>query len=145
MKTYRNLMFSILIIVLITPFGYAQNKKNHKVVKDIYTQLLTESSSNSDQLTSIIKLNNENDNDRYTISLYAIVQNEWVEVVFDKIQLQEVKKDNIEVTGKVTGRQPTECEIVSTKFKHVWTVKDGQIIKFYDYQNHEKPYDDTKK
>lgn len=138
-------MFSILVIVLITPFLHAQNSKNQKMVRDIYMQWNTEGSSNSDQLTSIIKLNNDNVGDRYSITLYAIVQNEWVQVVFDKIQLQEVEKDNIEVTGKVTGRQPTECEIVSTKFKHVWTVKDGQIIKFYGYQNHEKPYDATKK
>lgn len=127
-------MFSVLVIVLITPVLQAQNRKNQKAVRDIYMQLQTGNSSAINQL----KLNNDTTGDRYTITLYAILRHEWTGVYFDKIQLQEVGKDKIEVTGKVTGRQPTECEIVSTNFKHMWTLRDGQIIKFDDSPNHEK-------
>jgi hypothetical protein len=122
----------ILILLIFTYSQHnllSQNNENRKVIEDIYNLIENNKSTQKIfELTPKVKWETTKTGDRNTITLYAIVKNQWRGVDFDNLQFKEMEKNKIRVTGSVMGKQPTECEPVSTDFQHIWTVKDGQIL-----------------
>ncbi|MEX0997339.1 MAG: hypothetical protein WDZ45_09855 [Flavobacteriaceae bacterium] len=133
--------FAIIFVTALLFSTGVQGQMNEKlsVVKNIY-EVIQKNSTTSEEikaLTSNIqreKLTNTNKvNERYTITLLAILKNEWRGISFQKLEFQEIERNKIMVSGTVSGRQPTECEGVTTAFQHLWTLKDGEIINFNEY------------
>ncbi len=113
-----------------------QKGNNTEIVKNVY-DVLQKNSTTSEEIKALTPTINWNQisntqevNERYTITFLAILQNEWRGVSFQKLKFQETEKNKILVTGNVSGRQPTECEGLTTTFQHLWTLKDGEIINF---------------
>jgi len=110
-------------------------KANQEIVKHIYDALQNSSTASKEikALTSTLnweEIKSTKDvNERYTITLSAIVKNEWRGVSFKNLEYRKIEENKVLVTGTVSGRQPTECEGVTTTFQHLWTFKDGQIIQ----------------
>lgn len=133
--------FALLFVtaLLLSTGVQGQMNENLSVVKNIYEVIQQNSSTSKDikALTTNIqwkKINNAKGvNERYTITFLAILQNEWRGISFQKLEFQETEKNKIKVTGYVSGRQPTECEGVTTTFQHLWTLKEGEIINFNEY------------
>jgi len=137
----KSLLLFLMTFILTLFFTHSvQGQKGNtvEVVKNIY-EILQKSSTTSKEilaLTPSIKWDEvniaKNMNDRYTITLFAILKNEWRGVSFQNLVYHEREENKILVTGTTTGRQPTECEAVTTEFKHIWTLKDGEIINLIE-------------
>lgn len=68
--------------------------------------------------------------DRYHISLLAILENRWGKVNLNNLKILELEENKVLATGEFIGRQTTECEFITTNFRHVWSIQDGNIINF---------------
>lgn len=138
MKTLQIYLFLIVPVLSTSNNLQGQNNNNQEIIKNIYDVVQNHSKTSNDlaALTPGIKwdevINPKEMNDRDNITFPAVMQNQWGHVLFNKIIFQEVEQDKVLVTGTVNGRQPSECEFVSTRFKHYWTIKDGQVIKFLE-------------
>ncbi len=116
------------------PSVQGQKAKNIDAVQNIYDALQKSNATSKDIKAWTPILNWEevkstkDVNERYTITLSAIMKNEWRGVSFKNLEYREIEDNKVLVTGTVSGRQPTECEGVTTTFQHLWTFKDGQII-----------------
>lgn len=125
----------ILATVAIQPLQ-GQNGNPPTIVKNLYEALQTRNISFKDmeKMTPVIKWEEMKDvknvNDRYNVTFFAIMKREWGEISFRDLVFMENSENGILVTGYVTGRQPTECEPVSTAFEHMWTLKNNEIINF---------------
>lgn len=132
------LKFKVLLFVTVLLFSIGvqgQINENVGVIKSIYNALQNSNPTSKEikALTSTLnweEIKSTKDvNERYTITLSAIVKNEWRGVSFKNLEYRETTENKVLVTGTVSGRQPTECEGVTTTFQHLWTFKDGQIIQ----------------
>ncbi len=77
-------------------------------------------------------------NDRYHISLLAILENKWGKVTLNNLNIQELEENKVLATGEFYGRQTTECEFITNKFTHVWSLRDGDIINFKEERKPKK-------
>lgn len=132
------LKFKVLLFVTVLLFSLGvqgQINENVGVIKSIYNALQNSNTTSKEikALTSTLnweEIKSTKDvNERYTITLSAIVKNEWRGVSFKNLEYRKIEENKVLVTGTVSGRQPTECEGVTTTFQHLWTFKDGQIIQ----------------
>jgi hypothetical protein len=129
-----------IVIALLYAIGMqGQLNDNISVVKNMY-EVIQKNSTTSKEIIALTPnidwsqvTNTKEVNERYTITFLAILKNEWRGISFQKLKFQETEKNKILVTGNVSGRQPTECEGVTTAFQHLWTLKDGEIINFNEY------------
>jgi membrane-bound lytic murein transglycosylase MltF len=121
------------------PSVQGQKAGNLEVVKNLYDALQKNSITSNDIAAMTPTLKSEEVkstkevNERYTITLSAIVKNEWRGVSFKNLEYREIEQNKVLVTGTVSGRQPSECEGITTTFQHLWTLKDGEIIHFNEY------------
>lgn len=129
---------TFILAWITTPFVQGQKAGNLEVVKHIYDALQKNITTSKDikALTPSLKWeevhNAKNINERYTISLFAILKNEWRGVTFQNLVFREIEENKVLVTGKVSGRQPSECEGITTTFHHIWTLRDGEIINLLE-------------
>jgi ketosteroid isomerase-like protein len=63
---------------------------------------------------------------------YALMENEWENVIFKNMNIQEIEENVVLVTGTLTGRKSKESAIISSEFHHLWWLKDGKVIKFLE-------------
>lgn len=68
--------------------------------------------------------------DRYHITLPAILQNHWEQITVINLQIEEMDEDVVIAKGELMGRQATDCDIVTTRFQHIWSLKGGKVIEF---------------
>lgn len=134
-----NISRSLIIffgIFLISGNIQSQSNDNHPIVKRIYDVLQDQSVTTKKikDLTPEVKWDHrENLKDydrRTTITLNEILKNKWRKIEFKDLNFQKTDKNEVIVTGIVSGRQPTECEYISNRFKHQWFLEDGKIISF---------------
>lgn len=124
----------ILATVAIQPLQ-GQNG-NLNIVKNLYEEIQTRNASLKDigSMTPAIKWEKirdvKNVDNRYNVTFFSIMEREWGKISFRDLVFSENLENGILVTGYVTGRQPTECEPVSTAFEHMWTLKNNEIINF---------------
>lgn len=62
--------------------------------------------------------------------IYLLLENEWENISFKNMNVQETEEHVILVTGTLTGRKSKETKTISTVFHHQWWMKDGKVIKF---------------
>jgi hypothetical protein len=115
----------------------AQSNKNQATVKQLYDAF--ESNVSVKQLKELapkIQWYNPKASEaiesRYEITIIDIIQNEWQQVEFDHLDFIEIDENNVMVKGTITGRRAKECEVVTTQFQHIWSLKEGKIIKFIE-------------
>jgi len=136
MKTLH--LYFILIITVLFTSNYLQAQENidQNMVKQLYEVLQNKNATSSeiailtnsinwDEIESVKKTN-------YNISLSAILKNEWESILFKNLNFQLSDENEVLVTGIVNGRKATECEYISTRFEHYWSLKDGKIIGFLE-------------
>lgn len=132
---YLNIILFVFGISVL-PNLQGQNINNQLVVKKIYDVLQDKSVTPRDMAVLIpVKKweqirNSIRANEKYSISLDGIVKGEWGSIVFEKLQFETQEENEVVVTGMVRGRQPTECEFISSQFEHSWVFKDGVIVSF---------------
>lgn len=136
MKTWRSYLILLAAAFLCSTGINGQTNKNQLIIQQVY-ELLQHKDANPkdiDVLTSAINWEELRDsrkaNKKDHITFSAVMKNEWGRVLFDRLSFQEIEKDKVQVTGIIKGRQPTECEFISTRFKHFWSLKDGKIVRF---------------
>ncbi len=118
----------------VIPSVQGQKASNPERVKNIYDALQNNNTTSTDikALTPFLNWeevkSTKDVNERYTITLSSIMKNEWRGVSFKHLEYREIEENKVLVTGTVSGRQPTECEGVTTAFEHIWTFKDNRII-----------------
>ncbi len=127
----------IICMMLFVISIQAQNNKNHIVVKQLYDAFESNASTKQlEELAPKIQWYNQKASEtiesRYEITLINIIQNEWQQVEFDHLDFIEIDENNVMVKGTITGRRAEECEVVTTQFQHIWSLKDGKIIKFIE-------------
>lgn len=129
-----------LMIVLVFGIGtyslQAQDKNDREVLERVYSLLQTRGTG----LTDVIELTSAIDwtevktskqlNERYAITFPGMMRNDWTGLHFQDMVFMQTEKDRILATGRVSGRQPTECGIVTTSFAHSWSFQDGEIVGF---------------
>lgn len=134
MRFYQILMFALLTNLCLVDHLPAQSTQNNvTAVKNIYDAIQEKDLSNLNaELTSKLKWYDTSlatkAVDRYHITLPAILENYWEQVVVIDLQIEEMDDDVIVANGALAGRQATDCIIVTTKFRHVWSLRDGNII-----------------
>tara|TARA_R110002072_G_scaffold43558_1_gene122170 strand:- start:14566 stop:14958 length:393 start_codon:yes stop_codon:yes gene_type:complete len=125
---------TFILAWMVIPSMQGQKAKNSDAVQNIYDALQNNNTTSKDIKAWTPNLNWEevkstkDVNERSTITLSAIVKNEWRGISFKNLEYREMDENKVLVTGTVSGRQPTECEGITTTFNHLWTFKDGQII-----------------
>lgn len=136
MASIQKYLFFLLPVLLISSLLPAQNSQRISTVKQIYEMLQAKSGTSKDVAglipgTDLEQVKNEKGmNTRYTISFPAILEREWVSVVFRDLQYSTPTQDAVLVTGTVQGIKADECDYISTDFNHYWFFKNGKIIKF---------------
>lgn len=149
MKSYQILMFALLTNLYFTVNLQAQSNQNTiETVKRVYKAVENnDTSSLTDELLSSMKEQNIDmvfdPTDRYNISLLAILENRWISISINNLQIQQLDENSILVTGEFSGRQLTECEFITTKFIHEWSIKPNNNIAFTELTNN-KNYAITK-
>ncbi|MCY2688437.1 hypothetical protein [Salinimicrobium sp. TH3] len=109
--------------------------ENHTVVKQVYEMLQDRNTTSQDVAAISPRINwnlFENQpgiNSRYNISLSSIMQNEWGSLQFDDLNFKTVENE-VFVTGVVKGRRPLDCEFITTRFIHHWSLNAGEIAGF---------------
>ncbi|MFN4763173.1 hypothetical protein ACKGJN_08640 [Gillisia sp. Q332] len=139
MNTLQRYSILLITVLFTSTILQGQNTNNQEMIKNLY-DILQNSKASSNDITVLIpgikwedvKYSRE-DNERSSITLDAIMKKEWGSIVFEKLDIRDTEKNEVIVTGIVNGRQPTECEFTSTRFKHSWDLKDGKIVSFKEY------------
>lgn len=136
MKSLRSYLFLISLAMLSSNLVNGQETNNQMMVQEIYDYLQDKNSTSKDiaRLTKKIKWDSEisrkDHHNKDRISFIAVLNNEYGQVLFNRLSFKEVEKDKVVVTGIMSGRQASECEYISTKFQHHWSLDQGQIIGF---------------
>ncbi len=138
MKTLQLSFFTLLAVLLSSNYLLGQNNNNEIIVKQIY-DVLQNKNATSNEISAITNEINWNEvestkrvNNKYSISFNGIMKNEWESILFKNLKFQIPEDDKVLVTGTVNGRKSTECEFISTQFKHYWSLKDGKIVHFLE-------------
>ncbi|PRX43151.1 hypothetical protein [Salegentibacter salegens] len=131
-------LYFIPLLTVLFNSNYLQGQENidQDMVKELYEVLQNKNATsneiaaltnsiNWDEIESVKKTNDN-------ITLSAIIKNEWQSILFKNLNFQLSDKNKVLVTGIVKGRKATECEYISTRFKHYWSLKNGKIIGFLE-------------
>lgn len=138
MGNFRSYFVVILPLLITTLSIQAQESVNRETVAQVYELLQTRGHGTNDIAGLTPKINWKEvgasipGDHRNTISFPAVIENRWGSVEFRDLVFKEVTKDEIHVTGTVSGRQHMECEYISNKFKHSWSLRDGEIVRFLE-------------
>lgn len=131
MNTLQRYLILLVTVMFTSNILQGQNANNQEIVKNVYDVLQNSKNDITDLIPGIkwkdVSTSEEVD-ERYTIKFGAIIKNEWGSILFEDLNFQETEKNRVIVTGLVHGRKPTECEFISTRFKHSWDLKDGEIF-----------------
>lgn len=111
-----------------------QENNNQEIVKQIYDVLQDKNAFSKDitLLTSGIRWeagSTKKNHNRNSMSFRTILNKEWDSVLFEDLYFLN-DENRIVVTGTVSGKKATECDYISTRFKHSWTIEDGKILAF---------------
>lgn len=138
MGNFRIYLILILSVMFSTVTVQAQESVNRQTVAQLYELLQTRDRGPNDVAGLTPEINwKEMDranavDHRNTISFPAIMENRWGGLEFMDLDFQEVTKDEIRVTGTVSGRQYAECEYITSKFTHSWSLREGKIVQFLE-------------
>ena len=119
-------------------FLQAQKSGNRETVIQLYEILQTRGSGPNEVVALTPRINwkgidaSRAVNDRYNISFPAVMGNKWSSLQFKDLTFKEVSKNDILVTGTVSGRQHSECEYITNEFNHSWSLRDGEIFQFLE-------------
>ncbi|MFO7844231.1 MAG: hypothetical protein R6V16_10525 [Bacteroidales bacterium] len=134
MNTLHRYSILLVTVVFTSNILHGQNANNQEIVKNVY-DILQNSKARSNDIAVLIPgikwddvKNTREVNEKFSITFDAILKNEWGSIRFEDLNFQNAEKNTIIVTGVVNGRQPAECEFISTRFKHSWDLKDGKIV-----------------
>ena len=136
MKVLHLYFISLLIGLFTSNYLMGQENIDQDLVKQLYEVLQNKNATSNE----IAALTNSIDwdeiesvkNSNYNITLSGIIKNEWQSILFKDLNFQVSGKNKVLVTGIVKGRKASECEYISTRFKHYWSLKDGRIIGFLE-------------
>lgn len=136
MKTSQLYLSLMLITVLNINSLQGQNIENQPIVQGIYDALQDKNASSRDVAVLMPGIkwaeikDPEGVNPRHTITLSALMKQQWRSIQFADLKFSHLDKNKLVVTGIVNGRLATECEYISSPFKHHWSLKDGKILSF---------------
>ncbi|MCC8358322.1 hypothetical protein [Salinimicrobium sediminilitoris] len=130
------LYWLLLIIGISTSFNLqGQGIEDHSAVKQVY-EILQDKNTTSQDIVAIspgfnwnLLENQPGVNNRYNITLNSIMKNEWGSLQFDDL-IFKTEENEVFVTGVVKGRRPLDCEFISTRFLHHWSLNAGEIVGF---------------
>lgn len=130
--------FTLLLTILFTSVSIqAQENANRKNIEKLYGILQTKGLG-PNEVTALTpginwkEINTSKDEDRYTISFPAVMTNRWHSLEFRDLDFKEVTENEILVTGTVSARQHSECEFITSEFRHSWSLQDGKIVQFLE-------------
>lgn len=134
MNTLQRYSILLVTVLFTSNILHGQNANNQEIVKNVY-DVLQNSKARSNDIAVLISgikwddvKNTREVNEKFSITFDAILKNEWGSIRFEDLNFQNAEKNKVIVTGVVNGRQPAECEFISTRFKHSWDLKDGKIV-----------------
>ncbi|MFO8148510.1 MAG: hypothetical protein R6U03_14075 [Gillisia sp.] len=134
MNTLQRYSILLVTVLFTSNILHGQNANNQEIVKNVY-DVLQNSKARSNDIAVLIPgikwddvKNTREVNEKFSITFDAILKNEWGSIRFEDLNFQNAEKNKVIVTGVVNGRQPAECEFISTRFKHSWDLKDGKIV-----------------
>ena len=136
MAGFRNHI--ILLLVLISLAARAQQSDRISNVQQIYATLEDKTASLQDLALIAPNINWEDikaekeEESRYAISLSSVLKNNWISLAIRDLQYENLDEDVLVVTGTAEGRNASECEYISSRFKHYWVFKNDKIIKFQE-------------
>ena len=136
MKVLHLYFIPLLIGLLTSNYLHGQENIDQDLVKQLYEVLQNKNTTsneikaitNSIDWDEIESVKKTNDN----ITLSGIIKNEWQSILFKNLNFQLSDKNKVLVTGIVKGRKASECEYIYTRFKHSWSLKNGEIIGFLE-------------
>jgi len=136
MKVLHLYFISLLIGLFTSNYLQGQENIDQDLIKQLYEVLQNKNATsneikaitNSIDWDEIESVKKTNDN----ITLGAIIKNKWESILFKDLNFELPDKNKVLVTGIVKGRKASECEYISTRFKHYWSLKDGEIIGFLE-------------
>lgn len=136
MKIYHLHIILFLTAVFSSLNLSGQNLENQIIVKSLYDALQKNSKSYQEVGVLMPGINwkeikvPEGVDIKNTITLVEMMKNNWGSILFKDLEFNSNGKNKIIVTGIVNGRRPTECEYISSRFKHNWSLNEGKIIDF---------------
>ena len=136
MEHFQKYFILILSALLSTYSVQGQNNNDRETITQLYDLLQTRGTTSNDaaMLTPKIKWQETRSikpvNKRNNIPFYGIMKDEWQSLHFQNLNFREIGSNEILVTGSVSGKKLTDCEFVTSKFEHTWSIKEGEIIGF---------------
>ena len=138
MKT-SNITMVFFVSILFTPILQGQQAEDdHFIVKQFYDILQNKNATNTDiaNLAPEIEWNAmstlSGPNNKHHITVISIIKNEWGNIIFKDLKFQNSEENVVLVTGTVKGRKPSECDYISYRFKHYWSLNNGRLINFLE-------------
>lgn len=132
-----------ILVSSVYPTQAQTDKKNVALVNGIYDAI--ENNNTPSLIANWVpdmkwyqSTNHFNDNEPYASDnkvlndIYALLENEWENIIFKNMNIQEIEENVVLVTGTLTGRKAKESAIISSEFHHLWWIKDGKVIKFLE-------------
>lgn len=138
MGNFRIYIVLILLVLITTSALKAQENVNREMVERLYQVLQTRGNGPNDIVALTPGINwkevesSADVDHRNTISFPAVMKNRWRSLEFRDLDFKEVTENEILVTGTVSARQHSECEFITSKFRHSWSLRDGEIVQFLE-------------
>ncbi|WP_335974672.1 hypothetical protein [Gaetbulibacter jejuensis] len=132
-------------LLLLSNFGFSQSTINNEDLNSItlYYSTVQDNQQTSTSLktleqlmdwelsrTETVSLNNRN-----FITLEAVLINQWTQIEITNLELKIVSEEKVMVSGVLSGRQPTECDYISTNFEHLWIKKNRTLNQIIQNEN----------
>ncbi len=134
----------ISIVVCVVFQTHAQEAKHNVVIINrIYSAIENNDSPSlianwSPDMKWYQSTDNFNETERYASDskvlkeIYTLLENEWQNIIFKNINIQEIEENVVLVTGILQGRKSKETKTISSEFHHLWWLKDGKVVKFLE-------------
>lgn len=114
----------------------SQSTSNQDIVQHIYNQFdnpkmaVLQIKQITPQINWSVQKNSNTNADRKSITFTDIMQNQWRQIEISHLQYQKINPKQVLISGIFSGRQATECDYISTPFKHLWTIENSTPIQF---------------
>ncbi|GAA0742364.1 hypothetical protein [Gaetbulibacter jejuensis] len=132
-------------LLLLSNFGFSQSTINNKDLNSItqYYNSLQDNKQSSIHLQTLeqlmgwefLRTETANLNNRSFITLEAVLINQWTQIEITSLELKVVSENKIIASGILSGRQPTECDYISTSFEHLWIKKSRTLNQITQHEN----------
>ena len=132
--------FTLIICFLLIPETLISQNQDDNIItiEEVYNNLIPNEISSTKNFINpttnykLIKTNQEVSilNNTIISDVIKDFKSEWEYIIFNEVTINEVEKDNILVTGIISGKKIEQGIVNHQYFQHTWLIQNGIVVKF---------------